>query len=156
MTTFEYIEAANRQSRPITILLIEDDPNDALILHHVLQYSGLHFSVLHQRDGAEALEYLQTLTVPVAAFRPQLPDVIILDLKMPRVSGLELLQWIRSQIHFRDIPVLVLTGSTLPEDRELCRCYGADEILHKTADHSDLTSKLVHFLRGSIGVARCD
>jgi CheY-like chemotaxis protein len=135
------------QSPSISILLIEDEPNDVIILHHLLEHSGLQFSVLHQRDGADAIDYLKALRDVSNDFRPQLPDVIFLDLKMPRVSGHEVLHWLREQSKFQEIPVLVLTGSDLPQDRDLCARNGANQVLCKHGDPDKLRAQLIQFLR---------
>ena len=95
--------------RPIQILLVEDNPADIFLTEEA--FSGMRYDIrLHSaRDGMEALEWLRD---------PQnvRPDVILLDLNMPRMSGLELLNVLKADASLLDIPVIVLTTSRADED----------------------------------------
>jgi len=97
-------------SRPphtaIEVLLIEDDANDVELTLHALQRAKLHNRVHVARDGAEALDHLQR----------HVPDLILLDLNLPKVDGREVLERIKSDERLRHIPVVVVTSSQAEED----------------------------------------
>ena len=102
------------------ILYVEDSPRDAELTLEALTQSHLANEVIHVRDGADALDYL--FRRGEFAGRPNdLPAVILLDLKMPRVDGLEVLRQIRGDADLKTIPVVVMTSSR--EDSDLVQCY---------------------------------
>jgi CheY-like chemotaxis protein len=97
--------------RPIEILLIEDDPGDVLLTTEALQSSKVA-NVLHVvSDGAEAIEYLRQ-----HADAGDAPDLVLLDLNLPKVSGPEILEFIKGDPQLRRVPVVVLTTSAAEED----------------------------------------
>ncbi|CAM2145339.1 Response regulator Rcp1 [Pararobbsia alpina] len=102
------------------ILLVEDNPNDLELTLVALEKSQLANEVIVLRDGAEALDYLRQ-TANWSDRPPGNPAVILLDLKMPKVDGLEVLQIIRSTTELKSIPVVMLTSSR--EERDLMRSY---------------------------------
>ena len=97
----------------VDILLVEDNPNDAELTQRALKKTDLAARVQIARDGAEALEYL-------FSSRPK-PRVIFLDLKLPKIDGVEVLRRLRSEENTRSIPVVVLTSSQ--EERDITECY---------------------------------
>lgn len=118
------------------ILLVEDNPNDLELTLVALERSQLANDVVVLRDGAEALDYL--FRRGAHADRPRgNPAIILLDLKLPRVNGLEVLEQIRSTDHLRSIPVAMLTGSR--EEPDLVRAYelGVNSYVVKPVDFKD-------------------
>ena len=101
-------------SETVDILLVEDNPNDAELTQRALRKSGLEPRLELARDGAEALDYL-------LSDRPK-PKVIFLDLKLPKIDGIEVLRRIRVDDRTRSIPVVVLTSSQ--EERDIAQTYG--------------------------------
>ena len=102
------------------ILFVEDSPRDAELALEALAQSHLANEVCHVRDGADALDYL--FRRGEFAGRPNgHPAVILLDLKLPRVDGLEVLRQIRGDADLKTIPVVVMTSSR--EDSDLVQCY---------------------------------
>ena len=103
----------NRPSPPIEILLVEDNPGDMRLTKEALKegkvYSNLHWA----KDGVEALEFLRREGKFADAPRP---DIILLDLNLPRKDGREVLSIIKNDEQFRNIPVVVLTTSKAEED----------------------------------------
>jgi len=95
------------------ILLVEDNPNDAELTQRALKKTNLAARLAIARDGAEALEYL-------LGNRPK-PKVIFLDLKLPKIDGIEVLRRIRADDRMRSVPVVVLTSSQ--EERDISQCY---------------------------------
>ena len=120
------------------ILLVEDNLDDELLTIRALKKNNLLNNVEVVRDGAEALEYLYK----EGKFKNRnksLPEVILLDLKLPKLSGLEVLKQIRSDERTRYLPVVILTSSD--EDRDLIESYklGANSYVHKPVDFNQFT-----------------
>ncbi len=99
-----------------SILLVEDSPKDAELCHEGLAEHNLANAVQHVSDGVEALDYLHRRG-PFASRANGLPVLILLDLKMPRMDGLELLRQLKSDATLRRIPVIVMTTSH--EERDI-------------------------------------
>ena len=95
------------------ILLVEDNPNDAELTQRALKKSDPGTRLAVARDGAEALEYLLST-------RPK-PKVIFLDLKLPKIDGIEVLRRLRADDRTRSVPVVVLTSSQ--EEKDIKECY---------------------------------
>ena len=102
------------------ILLVEDNPNDLELTLHALERSKLANDVIITRDGSEALHYLNA-TGPYQDRAPGNPAVILLDLKLPKVDGLEVLRFIRESTTFQSTPVVMLTSSR--EEQDVVRSY---------------------------------
>ncbi len=122
----------NKKHQQGIILLVEDNPDDAELTQRAFKRSRLDNRVIVKRDGQEALDYLfGTDTQPPA---DPLPDVILLDLNMPRINGLELLQRLRADARTRAVPVVVLTTSD--EQRDIVDSYqgGANSYIRKPVD----------------------
>jgi CheY-like chemotaxis protein len=112
------------------ILLVEDDPNDVELTLAALAPQNLANQILVLRDGAEALDYL--FQRGVYENRPNgNPAVVLLDLKMPRVDGLEVLRQIKQDEHLRTIPVVMLTSSREEPDLETSYRLGANAYVVK-------------------------
>ena len=97
----------------LDILLVEDNPNDAELTQRALKKVNLGTQFTIARDGAEALEYL-------LSDRPK-PKVIFLDLKLPKIDGIEVLRRLRADARTRAVPVVVLTSSQ--EEKDISECY---------------------------------
>jgi CheY-like chemotaxis protein len=102
------------------ILLVEDSPRDAELTLEVFREHHLLNDVTHVRDGAEALDYLYRRGA-FAGRADELPALVLLDLKMPRVDGLDTLREMRADPKLKIVPVVVMTSSK--EDRDLRKCY---------------------------------
>ena len=102
------------------ILLVEDNPKDLELTLIALEKSQLANDVVVTRDGVEALDYLNS-TGPHANRTPGNPAVVLLDLKLPKVDGIEVLTIIRSTPELKSIPVVMLTSSR--EEQDLLRSY---------------------------------
>jgi CheY-like chemotaxis protein len=106
--------------KPRRILLVDDSPRDIELALDALGQCRLANEVATLRDGAEALDYMFRRG-DYAGRRDEDPAVIFLDLKMPRVDGIEVLRQLKAEPRFRRIPVVVMTSSR--EDQDLHRCY---------------------------------
>lgn len=102
------------------ILLVEDNPKDIELTLHALEKSQLANEVVVARDGVEALDYLFRRGNAGSPARP-LPAVVLLDIKLPRVDGLEVLEKIKSDPDTRHVPVVMLTSSR--EEQDVVRSY---------------------------------
>ncbi len=103
------------------VLLIEDSASDAEMTINALSENNLANKVLHLKDGAAALDYLFAEGSYADRNITDVPKLILLDLKMPKVNGLEVLQRIREDERLKRIPVVILTSSK--EDPDIKRCY---------------------------------
>ncbi|KAB2384578.1 response regulator [Actinomadura montaniterrae] len=99
--------------QPITVLLVEDDPGDELMTREAFEHNKVRNTLHVVRDGAEALDFLYHRAEHAAAPRP---DLILLDLNLPKRDGREVLQEIKSEPDLAAIPVVVLTTSSAEED----------------------------------------
>lgn len=116
------------------ILLVEDNTDDVLLTLRALQRANILNEVIVARDGIEAYDYLTSKGQYAGRDPSDLPVVVLLDLKMPRMGGLELLGKIRQINQLKFLPVVVLTSSN--EDRDICESYhhGANSYIQKPVD----------------------
>lgn len=116
------------------ILLVEDNTDDVLLTLRALQRANILNEVIVTRDGQEAFEYLTANGQYDGRNPNDLPVVVLLDLKMPRMGGLELLERIRSVKQLKLLPVVILTSSK--EDQDICESYnlGANSYIQKPVD----------------------
>ena len=120
-----------------TILVIDDDPNDQFFIKRELTKLGPHVSVAFANDGEEALAYLKGESKFSDRNAFPLPSIMFLDLKMPRLSGFEVLQWLKSDPTFKSTPTIVLSSSDLQSDIDKAYQLGANAYLVKPADVED-------------------
>jgi two-component system, chemotaxis family, response regulator Rcp1 len=123
--------------QPIRVLLVEDNPGDADLTLETLSTSKLRVEIDVVVDGAEALDYLTRRGRHTGA--PS-PDLIVLDLNLPRVSGIEVLSEVRRHEHLRAIPIVILTSSD--SERDIVQSYriGANCYVTKPLDLSAFQS----------------
>jgi two-component system response regulator len=109
-------------SNLIEILLVEDNPNDVDLALHSFRKNNLANRVHIVRDGAEALDFIFCRGAYSDRQIQNGPKVILLDLKLPKVDGIEVLRQVKGDPRTRNIPIVVLTSSR--EDRDIAECYG--------------------------------
>lgn len=116
------------------ILLVEDNPDDEELALLAFQRSNVANEVVVARDGTEALDYLFGTGPYAGRGGAELPQVVLLDLKLPKVDGLEVLQRVRADPRTRRLPVVVLTSSK--EEQDLVESYdlGANSYVRKPVD----------------------
>lgn len=116
------------------ILLVEDNDDDVALTMRAFGKSGVSNEIVVVRDGVQALDYLLGTGTYAEQGPPDLPQVVLLDLKLPKVDGLEVLRKIRSEERTRRLPVVVLTSSN--EQRDLVDSYdlGANSFVRKPVD----------------------
>ena len=119
----------------IDIILVEDNPDDAALVIRALKKNNLANNLVHLNDGVEALDYIfGTGTFQDKGTQRAHPKVILLDLKMPRINGIEVLERVKGDPRTKSIPVVVLTSSA--EDPDVKRCYelGANSYIVKPVE----------------------
>jgi two-component system, response regulator len=119
---------------PIEILLIEDNLNDAELTIRALKKNHLANSITHVHDGVEAIEYLFATGRYSGRSIADRPRLILLDIKMPKVDGFEVLQKIKADGVMRKIPVVMLTSSKEDPDIERCYALGVNSYIVKPVD----------------------
>jgi CheY-like chemotaxis protein len=121
------------------ILLVEDNPDDEALTRRALKKNQILNEVVVARDGAEALEWLFGTGRFAGRDVAVMPTVILLDLKLPKVDGLEVLQRIRGDARTKVLPVVILTSSK--EEQDLAQSYslGANSYMRKPVDFSQFS-----------------
>jgi CheY-like chemotaxis protein len=116
------------------ILLAEDDENDVFLLQRALERAGLSLELIVAHDGQEAVEYLSGAGADKAPWGAPELVLFLLDLKMPRLNGFDVLSWLSSQPGLKDLPVVVLSSSSHEADIERARKLGARDYRVKPSD----------------------
>ena len=119
-----------------SILLVEDNPDDEALTLRALRKHDLADEVVVVRDGAEALAFFYEAT---RAGQESLPELVLLDLKLPKVDGLQVLKILRDDAHTRRLPVVVLSSSS--EERDIVQSYdlGANSYVRKPVDFAEFS-----------------
>lgn len=130
--------------KPRTILLVDDNQDDVDLTLRALQRSKVGNAVIVKRDGVEALDYLFGIGACAGRDTSDQPQVILLDLKMPKMGGLEALKRLRADPRTRNIPVVILTSSN--EERDLVQSYdlGANSFVRKPVDFVQFADAVQH------------
>lgn len=119
------------------ILLVEDNPDDEALTLRALNKNNIANQVIVARDGAEALDYLFGTGAHKGRNVAHQPQLILLDLKLPKIDGLEVLKRLRADNRTKHVPVVVLTSSI--EQRDIVACYddGANSYIRKPVDFEE-------------------
>ena len=123
----------------VEILLVEDNPNDVELTLHALKKNNIVNRIEVVRDGAEALDYLFGTGMYAERDISHHPKVILLDLKLPKIDGMEVLRRLKADPRTQTIPVVVLTSSR--EESDLVESYhlGVNSFIHKPVDFEQFT-----------------
>lgn len=116
------------------ILLVEDNPDDEVLTLHALHKNNIKNQVVVARNGAEALDYLFASGVHTGRDITEQPTVVLLDLKLPKIDGLEVLRCIREKEHTRTLPVVILTSSKEEQDLVTGYRFGCNSYVRKPVD----------------------
>jgi len=120
-----------------TILLVEDNPQDEVLTLRALRKANLANRIDVVRDGQQALDYLFKQGEFAGRGEPDLPTVVLLDINLPRLSGIEVLERMRAEILTELLPVVILTSAD--EERDRLRCYklGVNSFVRKPVNFAD-------------------
>ena len=131
--------------RLLRIIIAEDNAADVMLVREALDAHEIRFEMTHVKDGAEALAML--------CDNPELlvPDLILLDLNMPKVGGLEVLAAIQNNGTLAAVPVIVLTSSPAPQEQEIARKYGVIHYLRKPSDLYEFIEQVGGVIKNVIG-----
>lgn len=133
-------EQGETGKKPVTVLHVDDDPNDTTLLQVACAKAAVDFELQNIGDGMEVMDYLSGTGKYADRTRYQFPGLVLLDMKMPRATGLEILKWIRSQSNSKHLPVIVLSGSELQEDMREAFKIGANSYLVKPPNFNSLVN----------------
>jgi CheY-like chemotaxis protein len=125
--------------RDKTILLVEDNPDDELLTLRALKKNNVFNRVVVARDGAQALDYLFGEGAYEGRDVSDIPRVVLLDLKLPKVDGLEVLRRLRADERTRLLPVVILTSSREQQDLLDGYGYGANSYVRKPVDFAQFS-----------------
>ena len=123
------------------ILLVEDNDDDVMLTRRALQRNNIANTLTVMNDGVAAWDYLQRAVDP-ALGKPRLPTLVLLDLKLPRMDGIELLQRMRADPRLRRQPVVILTSSS--EEQDIAKSYdsGANSYIRKPVDFEQFSAAI--------------
>ncbi|MCX6058808.1 MAG: response regulator [Chloroflexi bacterium] len=127
-----------------TILLVEDNPSDMGLTRRALEKSRISNDLVVVEDGQEALDYLFCRNLPAGQSANELPALILLDLKLPKVDGLEVLRQIRADEHIGRLPVVILTTSSEEDDIAQSYDMGANSFIRKPVDFNQFAEAVQH------------
>jgi two-component system response regulator len=125
------------ETEPVDILLVEDNPSDAELALHALKKCKVANRILHVRDGAEALDFLFRRGEHAARSGEKRPTLVLLDLKLPKVDGLQVLQQIKNDPSTRAIPVILLTSSKEESDMASGYQLGVNSYIQKPVNFGE-------------------
>lgn len=132
---------------PYRVLIVEDNSPDVVLINEALSEAGLHCAVTQMRDGDEAMQLILASGNGSPGY-----DLLVLDLNMPRVGGLEVLSRVRRVPAWRKTPILVLTSSLSPLERDQAQQLGANEYVHKAADLYEFLTSVGDAAKRLLGV----
>jgi CheY-like chemotaxis protein len=134
-----------------TILIAEDDANDAFFFERAVRKSGGNDRVISVSNGQEVIDYLTRSRDHEDPDTSPLPTVVVLDLRMPKKTGFEALEWIRAHAEFEFLKVAILTGSTNPRDKKEALEKGADFFASKS-DGEKAYSDTLTFIKETLAI----
>ena len=127
------------------ILVAEDDPTDAYFFQRAFKRAGIPVSLHFVRDGQEVIDYIQGEGQFADRAAHPLPQLVLLDLKMPRLDGFEVLEWVRNQPGFNSMQIVIFSSSGEPKDINRAYGLGANWYLVKPHSMGELTELVGRF-----------
>jgi two-component system response regulator len=128
------------------ILLVEDNPNDVELTLRAFGKHKLVDNIVVARDGEQAIHYLFSIGAHQDRHPATMPDVVLLDMKLPKIDGLGVLQRLRADKRTRRLPVVVLTSSKEESDVAASYDYGANSFIRKPVDFAQFVDAARHLL----------
>jgi len=136
---------ARQDAKPLLILHVEDDENDAILFQKACERAGLPVQTYRVNAADEAKAYLTGEGIYADRVQFPLPQIVVLDLKLPRMDGFEFLKWLRHTEVFASLPVLVFTASISREDKSRALAEGASSYFVKPASFDALVKMVEGF-----------
>jgi CheY-like chemotaxis protein len=133
-------ESSPPAKKPVTVLHVDDDPNDTTLLQVACARAAVDFQLQNLGDGTEVIDYLSGAGKYADRTLYEIPGLVLLDLKMPRATGWDILKWIRGHALLNNLPVIVLSGSELQEDKQRAFEGGATSYLVKPPNFNSLVN----------------
>jgi two-component system, response regulator len=141
---------------PVTILVAEDEPTDAFFLRRAFYRAGIAVVLYSFQDGQGIMDDLTGRLQSADDGGPSLPQLILLDMKMPKVDGFAALSWIRKDPRLKHLPVVILSSSDDPRHESRARRLGVDAYFVKPRSIAELTGLVALFKkRWLMGNAAC-
>jgi CheY-like chemotaxis protein len=113
------------------VLAAEDEESDRFLLRTAFERAGVSHPLVLVNDGQEAVDFLTAAANPQAGNAGALPGLVLLDIKMPRMNGLEVLYWLAERPEFKNVPAVILSSSSQEADMQMARQLGARDYLVK-------------------------
>jgi two-component system, chemotaxis family, response regulator Rcp1 len=130
----EFQDAVGKtERRRIQVLLAEDNPGDVYLVREALSLEKLEFELLVRSDGEQMSDFIDEIDTGALPC----PDVVLLDLNLPRRSGVSVLERLRQSTLCGEVPVIVVTSSASPQDREMATRLGASSYFQKPSDFDE-------------------
>ena len=126
------------QTMQKTVLLVKDSEDDVFFMKRAMTLAGGHQQLQVAKDGQEAIDYLAGAGIYADREKYPVPSLVLLDLKLPRVLGMDVLKWIRSRLEFKTLPVVILTASGQRADWERGYRLGVNSYMIKPSSLDDL------------------
>jgi CheY-like chemotaxis protein len=123
-----------------TILLAEDSPDDVVLIRRAFERAGFHNPIQVVPDGEKAIQYLKGEGIYADRQRYPVPQILLLDLKMPSLNGFDVLSWIRQRPEWKCLPIIVITTSFYGADIEQAYELGANSFLTKPAQFDEFVA----------------
>ena len=139
-------------SKPGNILVAEDDPTDAYFFQRAFKRAGIPVELYFVKDGQEVLDYLQGKGRFADRASFPLPQLLLLDLNMPRLDGFEVLEWARKQPGLSNLEIVIFSSSDEPKDVNRAYHLGANSYLVKPHSMDELTALVGHFKKSWLEV----
>lgn len=138
---------------PAPVLYVEDEENDVLLMQLAFRRAGIAHPLEVALDGRTALEYLFKVSTPATR---RIPCLVLLDLNLPRVSGLEVLHQVRRAPEFKELPIVIFSSSAQPSDKERATQLGATEYFVKPSQMDDIVAIAKELDRRWLAPARAE
>ena len=144
----------NSLNRYAVVLLVEDQEEDVLLIRLAFKHLGIPNPVYVVRDGDEAVHYLEGVGKFANRDEYPLPSLVLLDLKLPRRNGFDVLKWIRNQESLAALRVIVLTNSELKEDVNYAYYLGANSFMTKPTEFNEFVAEVEILARHWLSISR--
>jgi len=122
------------------LLVADDDPGDVFLLRRAFRCAAISCDIIDVQDGQHAIDYLNGAPPYDNRERHELPSLLLLDLKMPKMNGFDVLAWLRGRPYFEHLPVVMFSGSPIETDIATALNLGARNYLIKPADVKQMTT----------------